>query len=164
MGRSMPHPRSKSLRNPDQVRRFPNGLIETVSHSEATIGRFRLQPGWRWSNDVRPIAHTPSCQLHHFGLVLKGRLRVETDQGEVCEFGVDEVYDIPPGHDAAVVGDEPFEGIEFASARVFAAPADGDRVLAAILCTDIVDSTVHLSRVGDSAWKEQLLKHNQRAR
>jgi class 3 adenylate cyclase len=160
----MPRPRSKSLRNPDQVRRFPNGQIETVAHSEATIGRFRLQPGWRWSNDVRPIAHTHTCQLHHLGLVLKGRLRVETDDGEVCEFGVDEVYDIPPGHDAAVVGDEPFEAIEFASARVFAAPTDGDRVLAAILCTDIVDSTVHLSRVGDAAWKELLLKHNQKAR
>ena len=160
----MRRPQSKSLRNPDQIRRFPNGVIETITHGETTVGRFRLQPGWRWSSDVGPIAHTHSCQLHHLGIVLKGRLRVETDQGEICEYGVDEVYDIPPGHDAAVVGEEAYEAIEFASARVFAAPADGDRVLAAILCTDIVDSTVHLRRAGDAAWKETLLKHNEHAR
>jgi class 3 adenylate cyclase len=160
----MPRPQSKSLRNPEQVRRFPNGRVETVAHGETTIGRFVMQPGWRWSRDVGPIAHTHSCQLHHLGIVLKGRLRVETDAGEVCEFGVDDVYDIPPGHDAAVVGDEPFEAIEFASSRVFAAPADGDRVLAAILCTDIVDSTAQLARIGDSAWRELLLEHNRQAR
>jgi class 3 adenylate cyclase len=160
----MARPQSKSLHNPEQVRHFPNGRMDAVAHGETTVGRFLLQPGWRWSRDVRPIAQTHSCQLHHLGVVLRGRLRVETDAGEVCEFGVDDVYDIPPGHDAAVVGDESFEAIEFASARVFAAPADGDRVLAAILCTDIVGSTSHLTRVGDSAWRELLLEHNQQAR
>ena len=69
-----------------------------------------------------------------------------------------------PGHDAAVVGDEPFEAIEFASARVFAVSADGDRVLAAVLCTDIVDSTAELRRLGDSAWRELLLEHNHQVR
>ena len=160
----MPRPQAKSLRSPDQVRRFPNGRIETVSHNETTVGRFFLEPGWRWSRDVGPIVHTRSCQIHHQGVVLSGRLRVETDAGEVCEVGVDDVYDIPSGHDATVVGDEPFEAIEFASARVFAAPADGDRVLAAVLCTDIVDSTAHLRRLGDSAWRELLLEHNHQVR
>ena len=160
----MPSPRAKSFRNPEQVRRFPNGRIETVSHNETTIGRFHLEPGWRWSRDVGPIAQTRSCQIHHQGVVLGGRLRVEPDVGEAYEVGVDDVYDILPGHDGLVVGDEPFEAIEFASARLFAAPADGDRVLAALLCTDIVDSTAHLRRVGDSAWRELLLEHNQQAR
>jgi class 3 adenylate cyclase len=155
---------AKSLRNPEQVRTFPNGRIELVTHNETTIGRFLLQPGWRWSRDVGPIMQTRSCQIHHQGVVLRGCLRVESDTGEVCEFGVDDTYDIPPGHDATVVSDEPFQAIEFASARVFAVPADGDRVLAAMLCTDIVDSTAHLRRLGDSAWRELLLEHNQQAR
>jgi class 3 adenylate cyclase len=157
-------PRAKSFRNPEQVRRFPNGWIETVSHSETTIGRFHMEPGWRWSRDVRPIAQTRFCQIRHQGVVLRGRLRVETEAGEVYEVGVDDVYDILPGHDGSVVGDEPFEAIEFASARLYAAPADGDRVLAAMLCTDIVDSTAHLRRLGDSVWRELLLQHNNQAR
>ncbi|MGO9606344.1 MAG: adenylate/guanylate cyclase domain-containing protein [Candidatus Binataceae bacterium] len=160
----MARPQAKSLRTPEQVRRFPNGQIETVSYNETTVGRFRFQPGWRWSRDVGPIANTRSCQIHHQGIVLRGRLHIESDTGESCEVGVDDVYDFPPGHDAWVVGDQPFEAIEFASARLYAVPADGDRVLAAMLCTDIVDSTAHLRRLGDSAWRELLLEHNQQAR
>lgn len=160
----MPRPQAKSLRSPEQVRKFPNGMIETISHQETTVGRFVFQPGWRWSRDVAPIVGTRSCQMHHQGVVLKGRLRVTTDDGEVCEIGVDDVYDIPPGHDAEVVGDEPWEAIEFASARIFGVPADGDRVLVAVLCTDIVDSTSQLRRLGDSAWREVLLEHNQQIR
>ncbi len=160
----MPRPEVKSFRRPDEVRRFPNGRIDTVSHHETTIGRFSFEPGWRWSRDVGPIAHTHSCQIHHLGIVFKGRLRIETDAGEVFELGVDDVYDIPPGHDATVISDEPFEAIEFASAQIFAMPTDGDRVLAAVLCTDIVDSTSHLRRLGDSAWRELLTTHNQRTR
>jgi class 3 adenylate cyclase len=160
----MARPEAKSLRRPEQVRRFPNGRVETVSHKETTIGRFSMEPGWRWSRDVGPIAQTRWCQIHHQGVVLKGRLRVESETGEVCEFEVDDVYDIPPGHDATVPGDETFEAIEFASARIYAMPADGDRVLAAVLCTDIVDSTLHLRRLGDSAWRELLTKHNRQTR
>src|SRR5581483_119995 len=160
----MARPEAKSLRTPEQVRRFPNGRIETVAHNETTIGRFILEPGWHWSRDVGPIARTRSCQIHHQGVVLRGRLRIQTDAGDVCEIGPDDAYDIPPGHDATVGGDEPFEAIEFASARIFAAPADGERVLAAVLCTDIVDSTAHLRRLGDSGWRDLLLEHNHRTR
>jgi class 3 adenylate cyclase len=160
----MTRPEAKNLRRPEQVRRFPNGRIDMVSHHETTIGRFSLEPGWRWSRDVGPIAQTHSCQIHHLGVVLKGRLRIEPEAGEVCEFEVDDVYDIPPGHDAMVVSEETFEAIEFASARIFAMPTDGDRVLAAVLCTDIVDSTSHLRRLGDSAWRDLLTEHNQRTR
>src|SRR6516162_7825095 len=74
---AMPRSGTKSFRNPEQVRRFPNGRIETVSHNETTIGRFHMEPGWRWSRDVGPIAQTRSCQIHHQGVVLRGRLRVE---------------------------------------------------------------------------------------
>src|SRR5271169_4163662 len=88
----MPRTEVKSLLRPEQVRRFPNGRIETVSHHETTIGRILAEPGWRWSRDARPIAQTQSCQIHHLDVVLRGRLRVETDAGEVCEFEVDDVY------------------------------------------------------------------------
>lgn len=160
----MARPRARSFRDPQEVRRFPNGRIETVTHGETTIGRFVLEPGWRWSRDVGPIAGTRSCQVHHQGVVLSGRLHVETEAGVGGEVGVDDVYDMPPGHDAWVVGDEPFVAIEFASAHIYGVPADGDRVLATVLCTDIVDSTAHLRRLGDTAWRELLLQHNQQLR
>jgi len=160
----MSRPQAKNLRNPEKIRSFPHGRIETISYNETTIGRFTFQPGWRWSRDVGPIAGTRSCQIHHQGIVLRGRLHIETDAGDVLEVGVDDVYDFPPGHDAWVVGDEPFEAFEFASASLYAAPADGDRALAALLFTDIVDSTSHLKRLGDSAWRELLLEHNQQVR
>lgn len=159
-GGTMRRPQAKSFRNPAEVRRFPHGRVEIVSHRETIIGRFTMEPGWKWSRDVAPLVGTRSCQMHHIGVVLRGRLHLQMDDGEACEFGADDVYDIPPGHDAWVVGDEPFEVIEFASARIFAMPADGDRVLAAVLVTDIVDSTVHLKRLGDAAWRERLLEHN----
>jgi len=160
----MARPQAKSFRNPDLVRSFPNGWIRTVSYGETTIGRFRFEPGWRWSRDVGPIAGTRFCQIHHQGIVLNGCLRVEMESGETCDFKIDDVYDIPPGHDATVVGEEPFEAIEFASAGIYAAPADGDRVLAAMLYTDIVDSTTHLRRLGDKEWRELILDHNNQVR
>jgi class 3 adenylate cyclase len=160
----MPRPQSKNFRDPNEIRRFPNGQIETVTHYETTIGRFVLQPGWHWSRDVGPIAGTRTCQVHHVGVVLKGTLHLETDAGEEFDFAAGDVYDIPPGHDAWVVGDDTYEAIEFAGARIFAAPADGERVLAAMLVTDIVDSTLHLKRLGDSVWRELLMDHNHQTR
>ena len=155
---------AKKFASPDQVRRFPNGRIETVSHRETTIGRFVLEPGWHWSRDVGPIAGTRSCQMHHQGVVVGGRLRVKTDTGDVAELGPGDVYDIPPGHDATVVSDVPWEAIEFASARTFGVPVDGDRILATVLFTDIVGSTSHLKRLGDSAWGDLLREHDKRIR
>ena len=160
----MARPESKKFTSPDQVRRFPNGRIETVTHRETTIGRFVFEPGWRWSRDVGPIAGTRSCQMHHQGVVVGGRLRVETDTGDVAELGPGDVYDIPPGHDATVVSDVPWEAIEFASARIFGVPVDGDRILATVVFTDIVGSTSHLKRLGDSAWGDLLREHDKRIR
>src|SRR5215472_2325259 len=160
----MQNPHAKSLGAPEQVRSFPNGRIEVVTFGETTIGRLVFEPGWRWSRDVAAIVGTRSCQMHHQGVVLRGRLHVESDSGEVYELGVDDAYEIPAGHDAWVVGDERFESIEILSARIFGVPADGDRVLASVLFTDIVDSTSHLARLGDAGWRELLLEHNRRIR
>ena len=154
---------AKSLSAPEQVRSFPNGRIEVVTIGETTIGRLVFEPGWHWSRDVAPIVGTRSCQVHHQGVVLTGRLHVESDAGEVSEFGVDDVYQIPAGHDAWVVGGERFQAIEILSARLFAVPADGDRILATVLFTDIVDSTRQASELGDRRWTDLLLAHHERS-
>jgi len=112
----MPHLQGKSFKSPEQIRRFPNARIETVSHNAATIGRFFMEPGWRWSPDVVPIANTRSWQIHHLGVVPKGRFPNETDADEECELGIDGVDEHPPGRDGFVVSAEPLEAIEFAIA------------------------------------------------
>ena len=106
------------------------------------------------------------CQVHHFGFCVSGLLRVETDAGDTIDIPPDSVYDIPPGHDAWVVGDEPWVTVEWTSARIVGIAPDGpgERTLATVLFTDIVDSTATLERLGDAAWRELLHRHNARLR
>jgi class 3 adenylate cyclase len=163
---AMPSARSKSFDHPDQVRQFAHGRFEVVELGETSIGRLVYQPGWRWSVEVRPLVGTPSCQLRHLGVVTSGRLGVLLDDGTTFEVGPGDVYEIPPGHDGYVIGDETFMSTEFASARTYGAAPEGsdERILATILFTDIVDSTASLARLGDTAWRRILLEHNDRLR
>jgi class 3 adenylate cyclase len=155
----------KSTLTPEQVRRFPNGRVEVVTLDEFVVTHFFCEPGWRWSADVRPIVQTPTCQLRHLGVALGGRLRVRTDDGAEMTFGPGDAYEIPPGHDAWVEGDETWDTYEFTSGRVFAvAPEEEDRRVATLLFTDIVASTQELQRLGDRRWRELLLEHNERVR
>jgi class 3 adenylate cyclase len=158
----MPRLQRKSFDGPETVREFPHGRIASVSLDETAIGYFRLEPGWRWSNDVRPIVGTPSCQNRHVGVCLAGTLHVELSDGTAIDIGPNDAYEIPPGHDAWVAGDSAWVSYEWASSRVFAqAPEDdADGVLATLLFTDIVGSTTLLERIGDKAWKELVLAHN----
>jgi class 3 adenylate cyclase len=112
------------------------------------------------------VAGTASCQVHHLGLSVSGRLRVETDAGDTIDIPPDSIYEIPPGHDAWVVGDEPWVTVEWTSARIVGVPVDGPggRILATVLFTDIVDSTATLQRLGDATWRDLLIKHNARLR
>src|SRR5262249_6347934 len=125
-----------------------------------------LQPGWRWSKDVKPIAGTPSCQHRHVGYVMSGHLHVLMEDGTEADLVEGDAYEIPPGHDGWVVGDKPWLTIESGNIRTFAVcPGDFDRsVLATVLFTDIVDSTANLARMGDEAWRRVLLVHNDRLR
>ena len=102
----MTTPQVKSLDRPDTVREFPNGADALVTIGGRTIGRTEFRPGWRWSNDVRPIAATASCQVHHLGYLITGRLHVETDDGSATDLVAGDAFEIPPGHDAWVVGDQ----------------------------------------------------------
>ena len=157
---------AKTFEAPDETRPVPGALLRLVNLGEVAVGHAVWQPGWRWSTDLRPIAGTDWCENHHLGYAISGRLGVLTEAGDQLEVGGGSVYEIPPRHDAWVVGDEPFETVEWSSARVVGVGPDspGARVLATVLFTDIVDSTATLERVGDRAWREMLLAHNARMR
>jgi class 3 adenylate cyclase len=162
----MPRLQSKSFATPDERRTFPHGSAEVVVLDEATIGLARWEPGWRWSTHLAPIAGTRTCQVHHLGYAISGRLRVEMDDGPTLEIAPGSAYEIPSGHDANVVGDEAFVTLEWTSARVvgIAGESADERVLATVLFTDIVDSTATLGRIGDAAWRDLLNEHNRRMR
>jgi hypothetical protein len=97
----------KNLSHPDERRTFDKGTLELAKLGGVTFGRATLQPGWRWSTCVKPIAKTNSCEAPHLQYHVSGRLHVVMDDGAEAEFGPGEVSSIPPGHDAWVVGDEP---------------------------------------------------------
>lgn len=162
----MPRLQKKNFAHADNVRRLGHGRFDVVNLDETAVGRISMEPGWRWSVDVAPLAGTNSCQVRHLGAATAGALHVVADDGLEMEIRAGDAYEIPPGHDAWVVGDLPYEAIEFASARVFGATADdgGVRMLGTILMTDIVNSTATLERVGDRKWHETLLEHNERLR
>lgn len=97
----------KSLDTPDERRSFPKGKVELVTLGGVTFGRATLDPGWKWSESVKPIAKTRSCEAPHTQYHVSGRLRVRMDDGTEHEFGPGDVSLLPPGHDAWVVGNEP---------------------------------------------------------
>lgn len=108
-------------KNPDDVRKFANGKVELANLGETAIGRITLEPGWKWSNDVKPIINTNSCQLTHTQYVISGRLRIRMDDGAEQEFGPSEALYVPPGHDAWVVGNESFVAVDFTGMKEYAA-------------------------------------------
>ena len=154
----------KSFRDPDEREVFPNGESREVHLGELVVARTRQEPGWRWSTHVQPIVGTASCRFHHTGVVLSGHARWLMDDGSELEFGPDDVFDIAPGHDAWVVGDEPFETVDWVGAHRWASPPIGERILATVVFTDIVDSTRQAVESGDRAWTELLDDHNARLR
>jgi class 3 adenylate cyclase len=150
---------------PDEVRKTPSGQVEIVSLDDRVIGRMTYQPGWRWSSDVKPIAGTATCQFHHVGVTISGRLRVQMADGVELEVGPGDVFEFPPGHEAWVVGDEPWVSVDFEAMRNYARPATngGRRMLATILMTDIVDSTARAVAAGPGRWRDLVGRHNELA-
>lgn len=151
---------SKSFDVPDDVVTLDHGQIQVVTIGSITIGREVLQPGWRWSQHVKPIVGTEWCEFHHVMYLQSGRVRVISPTGETRDVVAGEVADIGPGHDAWVVGDEPAVSIDIQGVVDWAkAPEPGDRVLTTVLFTDIVSSTDVAARLGDRAWKRLLAAH-----
>jgi hypothetical protein len=115
-----PSVEQRSFSTPDETRKFDLGKVDIVSLGGATFGRAVFQPGWRWSTCVKPIAQTESCEAPHLNLHISGRLHVLMDDGREYEFGPGEISEIPPGHDAWVVGREAVVVIDIAGMENYA--------------------------------------------
>ena len=111
----------KSFDSPDETRPFEGkGKADMVNVAGRTIGRGTFEPGWRWSENVKPIAKTDSCEVSHLGYCVSGRMKVTMDDGTEGEVGPGEVMAIAPGHDAEVVGDEPCVFLDFGEISEYA--------------------------------------------
>jgi hypothetical protein len=110
----------KKMSAPDETRKFGHGQIDVVNIGGGTVGRATFQPGWKWSNDVKPIAKTDMCEAPHFMYQLSGRMHIEMKDGKVIEVGPGDVAVIPPGHDAWVVGNEPVVAVDWSGAANYA--------------------------------------------
>ena len=106
---------AKSFDTPDERRAPDKTQVEVVDLGSVKAARMTLLPGWRWSECIKPVARTDSCQVHHVGTVASGQLHVEHEDGSSTDMGPGDAYVIEPGHTAWVVGSEPFVGYEFDS-------------------------------------------------
>jgi hypothetical protein len=120
-GHSMNDTVLKSFDAPDEVREFEKGRFEIVRLGGMTLGRATYQPGWKWSEHVRPSAKTPLCEVEHVGLVISGRAVADFGQGRVVELTPGRAFYIPPvPHDSWVVGREPYVSLHFLGADHYA--------------------------------------------
>lgn len=111
---------AKSHDKPDEVRTPEKTRIEVVKLEGYTIGRFIFQPGWKWSQHIKPVVKTETCQVGHVGYAVSGRATIRMGDGSQTSITPGMSYTIPPGHDAWVEGNEPFVAIEVMSAEVYA--------------------------------------------
>ena len=110
MGKQM---EAKNFASPDEVRTFEKGKVELVSIAGAMVGKATLEPGWKWSEHVKPLAKTASCEAPHFQYQASGTLHVVMDDGTERDLKAGDVSSLPSGHNAWVVGDEPVVLIDF---------------------------------------------------
>jgi class 3 adenylate cyclase len=154
----------KNLDAPDEQLVFEGVAANVVQVADAAISRNVFQPGAHCALGGRRLVGNhraeESCQAHHSGVVLEGRLHIEMDDGSVLDVNPNEVYDIPPGHDGWATSEEPLLAINWSGVRSWLPdPESGDRVLATLLFTDIVGSTELAVQLGDAAWRELLGRH-----
>ncbi len=110
----------RAFQSPDEVREFPNGRAEILQVGDAEIGRLVFEPGWRWSDDVKPIAGTASCEAPHFQYHVAGELAIMMDDGTEFVARPGDVTSLPKGHDAWVVGDEAVVVVDWFGASEYA--------------------------------------------
>ena len=151
----------KSLQKPDDHEEIDNGAVDIVDLGDVTIGRVTTDPGWRWSEHLRPIVGGDWCEVRHAGVVISGRFGYSFPDGTTVEVEPDDVFDIPAGHDGYTLGDEPCVLLEWSGARSTRGftVGEGKRVLTTMLFTDLVGSTETATRLGDAAWHELLSRH-----
>jgi hypothetical protein len=113
----------ETFAKPAEVREFPNGRVEILLIGDAEVGRLTLEPGWRWSTDVKPIAGTDSCEAPHFQYHVAGHLAIRMDDGTEFIAKAGDVTSLPSGHDAWVVGNEPVVVVDWYGASNYAKQA-----------------------------------------
>jgi hypothetical protein len=152
----------KNFATPDDLLRLPKMTAQLVELGEVTLSKLVSEPGWRWSEHIRPSVGGDWCQVRHMGFVLSGRLGILYPDGTEIVYGPDDAFEITPGHDGYTVGDEPCVQIMFAGNRPFFDSfliGSGNRVLATLLFTDLVGSTAMASELGDARWRTLLSDH-----
>jgi hypothetical protein len=110
----------KTFERPDETREFSHGRAEIVAVGGVEIGRMIFEPGWRWSNDLKSVAGTDSCEAPHFQYHVSGHLAIRMDDGTEIQAGPGDVTSLPSGHDAWVVGDEPVIVVDWYGASSYA--------------------------------------------
>ena len=111
----MPGLHARSFDSPDETRTPDKTHVDVVHMGSTTAARYTFEPGWKWSECVKPVVGTDRCQVHHVGIAQSGTLHVTHEDGTEGDIGPGDAYVIEPGHDAWVVGDETFVGFEFDS-------------------------------------------------
>jgi len=153
----MAGPYRKSFDDPDERVEIAGMVEDVVEVGDFTVGRIVQPPGWRWSEHIKPLVGGEWCSTRHVGLIVSGRMRIEFKDGASVEVGPNDVFDIPPGHDAWVVGEESVVEIDWSGLESWTGRARlHERVLASLLMTDIVGSTTEASRTGDAQWRQRL--------
>jgi class 3 adenylate cyclase len=156
----------KSVEQSDNVIEFPRIRARIVEMGDLTVAQLVSDPGWRWSVDMKPTVGGEWCQARHIGYLISGRIGVGFSDGTEMQLGPGDVFDVPPGHDAWTIGDEPAVQVEWVGIRAWAGFPTGihSRVLATLLFTDVVDSTALAAREGDGRWRALLSEHFEAAR
>ena len=109
----------RNFESADEVRTFERGRLELVRMAGGVVGRLTLQPGWRWSDHVKPVARTELCEAPHFQYVISGALGARMADGTEFEVRAGDVNVLPPGHDGWVIGDEPAVVVDWGGAHVW---------------------------------------------
>ena len=116
----MPGIECRDFSSPDETRTPAKTTIELVNVGGGQIGRYTFQPGWRWSECIKPVVNTESCQTEHIGYAISGGLRIKHADGTETDVTAGSVYHIAPGHDAWNSGNEPAVFVEFQGAANYA--------------------------------------------
>ena len=112
---------TKNFSSPDETREFRGkGRAQFLTVNGRPVSKGTFEPGWKWSQDIKPIAGTDSCQVSHLGYCMSGRMRIYMDDGSTQDIGPGDAVAIPPGHDAEVLGDEACVMLDFGEVSEYA--------------------------------------------
>ena len=114
---------NKNFSSPEETRNIEKGRVDVLDLGGSQVMKAQFEPGWKWSECVKPVVGGDSCQVSHLMYTLKGRMTVKMDDGTEIAIGPGDATFIPPGHDAWIEGDEPFEAVDFQGAANYAKPA-----------------------------------------